>query len=1074
MKNLIPISAIPVSLSIKNRLNYPEERYDDYGFLKIRSPKESRELAKAYATTFGTAEPPAGDIYGAGLIVTAWRILFKNFAAGDQPFESTAILMMTDPVARRRFYGILDDFKREYPASNKDTVFIGWMLTRLVQENPAFAHFSKLYQDNQEKGEASLCWSTLESIDKALNRRPPEDETPLATQKRPIIAAPSSIKDQLLYILTHWIDILGDWIRHILGALDMIEEETRSRMPGPGVAQGPGIELLDGIARFSSDDDWMPKVVLLAKNVLVWLNQLSKAYNRNIRRLDEIPDEELDIMVSRGFNALWLIGLWERSPASREMKRRMGNPEAAASAYSIYRYDIAEELGSWPALENLRTRAAQRGIRLSSDMVPNHVGIDSDWTRHHPERLLGVSECPYPGYSFFSDDLSGDESVDIRLEDHYWNKSDAAVVFQRRDPKTGECRFIYHGNDGTSMPWNDTAQINFLKPEAREAVIQEILHVARHFPIIRFDAAMVLARKHIRRLWFPAAGSGGDIPSRSEHALSDEEFNSALPGEFWREVVDRVAVEVPGTILLAEAFWMMEGYFVRSLGMHRVYNSAFMNMLRDQKNSEYRRIIKDTLAFDSGILQRFVNFMNNPDEETAVNQYGKDDRYFSVCTLLATLPGLPMIGHGQIEGFTEKYGMEYTRAYSDETPDEELIARHEREIFPLLTRRHLFAGASSFRLYDLHGEHGIIESVFAYSNAFKDERALIVVNNSYDRAVGSINLAFSSSKSQEKLASALIPEDVDDSSWLLLKDHVAGLWYIRAVGDLRDTGLRLSIDGFGRQTFLDIHSVPETEDGMWRALAEDLDGAGVPDPYATMTQIRLRPIKEALTAFLPYEIAYRIAESIGKGISPTALVNKDAMIAALSRLESLGASSTQSPAKKLDMILRRLESAAKLWRFPRRYLRRYLYHQFGDTETDDALFMAIWSITSVLGAEKWNDWDMENWIQTHLKPSTPIRLCQNLDLALHLPSWQEMAKNPNLALGILMVDETVRQACGVNQWNGETWYNREGWNAFVRTTILLAGGNSLSWWSIFRLIRHWAKAAKASKYRLDLLLKPLC
>jgi hypothetical protein len=35
-----------------------------------------------------------------------------------------------------------------------------------------------------------------------------------------------------------------------------------------------------------------------------------------------------------------------------------------------------------------------------------------------------------------------------------------------------------------------------------------------------------------------------------------------MPQEFWREVVDRVAVEAPGTLLLAEAFWLMEGYFV--------------------------------------------------------------------------------------------------------------------------------------------------------------------------------------------------------------------------------------------------------------------------------------------------------------------------------------------------------------------------------------------------------------------------------------------------------------------------------------------------------------------------------
>jgi len=62
--------------------------------------------------------------------------------------------------------------------------------------------------------------------------------------------------------------------------------------------------------------------------------------------------------------------------------------------------------------------------------------------------------------------------------------------------------------------------------------------------------------------------------------------------------------------------------------------------------------------------------MNNPDEETAVAQFGKDDKYFGVSTMLVTLPGLPMFGHGQIEGFTEKYGMEYRRAFWDERSDE--------------------------------------------------------------------------------------------------------------------------------------------------------------------------------------------------------------------------------------------------------------------------------------------------------------------------------------------------------------------------------------------------------------------
>jgi len=63
-----------------------------------------------------------------------------------------------------------------------------------------------------------------------------------------------------------------------------------------------------------------------------------------------------------------------------------------------------------------------------------------------------------------------------------------AVVFKRVDHSSGYTKYVYHGNDGTSFPWNDTAQLNYLIPEVREAVIQTILHVARKFPIIRFEA----------------------------------------------------------------------------------------------------------------------------------------------------------------------------------------------------------------------------------------------------------------------------------------------------------------------------------------------------------------------------------------------------------------------------------------------------------------------------------------------------------------------------------------------------------------------------------------------------------
>jgi glycosidase len=378
----------------------------------------------------------------------------------------------------------------------------------------------------------------------------------------------------------------------------------------------------------------------VAKSSHVWLEQLARAHTRPVATLADVPDAELDRLAAFGVTGLWLIGLWQRSRASAEIKRRRGDTGAVASAYSIDEYRIADDLGGEAAFESLRERAAARGIRLAADMVPNHTGIDAPWVLERPDAFISVAESPFPAYTFEGPDLSPDPRVEIALEDHYWDGTDAAVVFRWRDRASGETRFIYHGNDGTSFPWNDTAQLDYLQAAVREAVIRTILDVARRAPIVRFDAAMVLTRRHIRRLWYPEPGSGGAIPSRAEHAMSRAEFDLAMPHEFWREVVDRVAAEAPGTLLLAEAFWLLEGYFVRTLGMHRVYNSAFMHMIRDENNAGYRRIMRETLAFDPGVLGRFVNFMTNPDERPAAEQFGTGDKAFAAMTLLATMPGL--------------------------------------------------------------------------------------------------------------------------------------------------------------------------------------------------------------------------------------------------------------------------------------------------------------------------------------------------------------------------------------------------------------------------------------------------
>ncbi|MCF6278553.1 MAG: alpha-amylase, partial [Anaerolineales bacterium] len=730
-----------VSKAAREKYQFDDSLFATDGRVIFTDFSAVRRLAEKISADNEISVSP-GAISGMGLLDEVMHILVRQYAMQNPDVMTRALAWLSakygEDALDLSLLRFADAFPASLPASaaaKKRTQLEEMLILALENENPALEACHELIDDaplaDTIYREMLPALATFFGDEPGFGLR---QESLLRILRAPMENSPHSLMGQLQYAVDEWGALLGERnVELLLRGIDYLAEEI-IHAPSDGGSDGsaPIPEFFDEgeYERFSVDKAWMPQLVLIAKNAYVWLDQLSQQYKREVTRLDQIPDEELDLMAERGFSGLWLIGLWQRSKASRKIKQKMGNPEAVASAYSLDDYVIAADLGGQSALDNLRWRAWQRGIRLAADMVPNHMGIDSRWVLEHPERFLALDEPPYPGYSFNGEDLCEDERVGIYLEDHYYDHSDASVVFRRTDYQTNETKYIYHGNDGTAMPWNDTAQLNFLDPAVRETVIQTILNVARQFPVIRFDAAMTLAKKHIQRLWFPEPGAGGAIPSRAEHGISRAEFERAIPREFWREVVDRVAAEVPDTLLLAEAFWLMEGYFVRTLGMHRVYNSAFMHMLRDEDNGGYRQVIKNTLTFDPQILKRYVNFMNNPDEETAVEQFGKGDKYFGVCTLLATLPGLPMFGHGQVEGFSEKYGMEYRRAYRDEEPDAGFVQYHEKVIAPLLCSRYLFADVDNFLLYHFTNANGrVVEDVFAYSNRVGDEKALIIYHN---------------------------------------------------------------------------------------------------------------------------------------------------------------------------------------------------------------------------------------------------------------------------------------------------------------------------------------------------------
>lgn len=704
-----------------------------------------------------------------------------------------------------------------------------WLLW-LLNQNPVFDRVRDLFDDH-ELEEVTGYRRLIASLEELCQQEPTygsEATSLFELLREPALRAPGSSSRQLEILADLEHRLAKYHANRLLIAADVLREEERPAFeaggpPGPPPdvgfrGHGPGPDSSRPKAIRPPEAPWMAELVLVSKNVLVWLDQLSRIFDRPITRLDQVPDKALDELAEQGITGLWLVGMWQRSRASERIKQHSGHPEVTASAYALHDYRIADELGGDEALDELEGRARERGIRLGGDVVPNHMGIDSPWLAEHPEWFLSVSHSPFPSYRFTGENLSDDPRIEVRLEDHYTDQSDAAVVFELRHKgngqKTGQSmRYVYHGNDGTSLPWNDTAQLDYLQPALREHMIEVLVGLAHRLPILRIDAAMTLVKQHVQRLWHPAPGQGGAIPSRAERGMSRQDLDQQMPREFWRQVFERLAEEAPDTLLVAEGFWMMEDYFVRHLGVHRIYNAAFLHKLRDEDNQGFRELLTQALADDPALLERMANFLTNPDEPPAAAALGKGDKYFALATLLVTLPGLPLFGHGQMEGLAEKYGMEYRRAEYTEAADPHFVRRHRREIVPLLERRSLFAHAAGLRLVDLVDDEGRVQDDgIALVQRHESQRALVVVNNRRaplrGRLVGCrpYRTANGTLVEGESLARAL-GLGRKEPEWRALVfppgENLPPQPFTSTFEELEDRGLEIELPPYGSRVFLD-------------------------------------------------------------------------------------------------------------------------------------------------------------------------------------------------------------------------------------------------------------------------------
>ncbi len=142
---------------------------------------------------------------------------------------------------------------------------------------------------------------------------------------------------------------------------------------------------------------WPAHPVIYEVNTAVWLTSLSRAAGHRLT-LAEVAASDWEAITPAGADAVWLMGVWERSPAGLAVARADDKMMASfrdvlpdlrpgdiiGSPYCVRRYVADPMFGGPHGLAVARAALAARGVRLILDYVPNHVGSGSSLGDEQP------------------------------------------------------------------------------------------------------------------------------------------------------------------------------------------------------------------------------------------------------------------------------------------------------------------------------------------------------------------------------------------------------------------------------------------------------------------------------------------------------------------------------------------------------------------------------------------------------------------------------------------------------------------------------------------------------------------
>lgn len=351
---------------------------------------------------------------------------------------------------------------------------------------------------------------------------------------------------------------------------------------------------------------WPGYPTLYEINTWVWLFDLSKKYGKKID-LPSVPSEEWDAIAAYAFDAVWFMGVWERSPAGiaianqnkgllDDFRRALPDfrtEDNVGSPYCVRRYVVDQHLGGPRGLAVARNELSRRGMNLLLDFVPNHVAPDHPWVDENIEYFICGSR----------DDARNDPAS-----------------FMEVNGLSCAC-----GRDPFFPAWPDVLQLNAFQPGLRQAVIDTVASIAEQADGIRCDMAMLFLNSVFERTWGARAG---ERPAT----------------EYWTDVIPTVKKRHPGFIFIAEAYWDLE-WELQQLGFDFCYDKKLYDRLEHGPAENVRLHLCAEMSYQNKLLR----FIENHDEPRAAATFSPAKHRAAAATI-ATLPGVRLFHEGQFEG----------------------------------------------------------------------------------------------------------------------------------------------------------------------------------------------------------------------------------------------------------------------------------------------------------------------------------------------------------------------------------------------------------------------------------------